>query len=366
MARAEVRHMVATSAVGAHVPALDGIRAVAAVAVVLFHARIGFGSGDLGVDMFFVLSGYLITGILLADASTGRIRYTRFYRRRALRLLPAYFSVLIVCVVLDRIWDVGGTLKGAAFSFFYVSNWAAASGTGLGSLGHTWSLSIEEQFYLFWPATLAGILYVTRRGVGSVIPAVGTCLALAYGSVVLSYAVGAPWELAWNSTIARGTELLAGCLLAVTAGSTRRGRWWPRRDSPWINPAFVACLALLIGLCNIHFGGPWATMLLRWPLVSLATMGLIAACVSGARLPRILLGNRPMVAIGRVSYGLYLWHFPIFVTVDSIWGLGATSPKLLALAITAAIVPLSYRCIEQPFLRMKDRPLTRAHRVKAA
>ncbi len=347
MTETEVRPRSGTPAVGAHVPALDGIRAVAALAVVLYHAQLGFGSGDLGVDMFFVLSGFLITGILLADASKGPIRYVRFYRRRALRLLPAYFSVLLACVALDRIWDVGGTLKGAVFSFFYVSNWAAASGTGLGSLAHT---------------VLAGILYLTRRAVGATLIAVVACLAVAYGSVVLSFVLGAPWEFAWNSTLSRGTELLAGCLLAVIARSTPTGQRWPSRDARWIGTACVTCLIVLVGLCNIDFGAPWVTMLVRWPLVSLATMGLIAACVSGARLPQLLLGNPPVVAVGKVSYGLYLWHFPVFATVDSIWGLTDTPPRLLALAITAVIVPLSYRYIEQPFLRMKDRPAPQSRR----
>ena len=102
-------------------PALDGIRAVAALVVVAFHARIGFVNGDLGVDVFFVLSGFLITGILLRSGSHGHMDYGAFYRRRALRLLPAYFAVLAVSVVSDQIWDAGGTLKGAFFSFFYVS-----------------------------------------------------------------------------------------------------------------------------------------------------------------------------------------------------------------------------------------------------
>ncbi|AWB91007.1 acyltransferase family protein [Aeromicrobium chenweiae] len=339
-----------------HVPALDGLRAIAALVVVLFHARWAFQAGDLGVDMFFVLSGFLITGILLRDAEIhGRIRLARFYRRRALRLLPAYLAVLVTCVVLDRIWDVGGTLKGAVFSFFYVSNWAAATGTGLGSLLHTWSLSIEEQFYLVWPVALIAILALGRGSTRALILGVGACLALAYASIVIGYLAGASPVLGWNSTPARGTELLAGCLLAVVLRSRRAATWWSSLGASRTGAIGLACLVLLVVLANVPAPHPWLTMFWRWPAVSLLTAGVIAACVAGGRGMSAALGNRVLVAIGRMSYGLYLWHFPVFVTVDSTLGLTGVAPRLLALAITAAVVPLSYRYVEQPFLRMKNR-----------
>src|SRR3954451_17332341 len=128
-----------------HIPALDGVRAIGALVVVGFHAKIaGFGNGDIGVDVFFVLSGFLITSILLSKAGApgSRIDYRDFYRRRALRLLPAYLAVVIACVLLECFANFGGTFKGAAVSSVYLANWVVgATGTGLGTLSHTWSLS---------------------------------------------------------------------------------------------------------------------------------------------------------------------------------------------------------------------------------
>ena len=155
--------------------------------MLLFHARIGgFGNGDIGVDIFFVLSGFLITSILLSrNKPEGRFNFADFYRRRALRLLPAYFAVLIFCVLLEFTGSYGGTFKGAAVSSVYMANWAAGlTGTGLGMLGHTWSLSIEEQFYLVWPA----LLYLLLRRLGwngrSLLAAVAGLVALSWLLVV--------------------------------------------------------------------------------------------------------------------------------------------------------------------------------------
>src|SRR5690606_31733796 len=137
-------------------PGLDGPRGVAALLVVGLHAGLpGFANGWIGVDIFFTLSGFLITSILLKDIGRhGAPRYRRFYVRRALRLLPAYFAVVVIAVLGDFFIDAGGTLKGAVYSTIYLANWAAAAEVPLGSLGHMWSLSIEEQFYIVWPALL--------------------------------------------------------------------------------------------------------------------------------------------------------------------------------------------------------------------
>jgi peptidoglycan/LPS O-acetylase OafA/YrhL len=345
-----------SAAVRGYVPALDGIRAVAALVVVLFHARIGFVNGDLGVDVFFVLSGFLITGILLRSGPDGRMRYREFYRRRALRLLPAYFAVLTASVVSDRIWDAGGTLKGAAFSFFYVSNWATADGIGTGLLAHTWSLSIEEQFYLVWPLTLMGILRWAGGRRSRATGAVVALVALSYLSVLLCWWLGASVSFTWNSTVSRGLELLAGGLLALVVS------WWhrpseSRRAGRAVGAAGAVSLAGLLVIANVDVADPWVEILLQWPVVTALTVTLIWACISPLDNPvKRLLATPPMVLTGRVSYGLYLWHFPVFVLIDSIVGLDGWSPRLLGLAITAIIVPLSYRYIEQPFLRLKGAP----------
>jgi peptidoglycan/LPS O-acetylase OafA/YrhL len=327
--------------------------------VVLFHARIpGFSNGDLGVDVFFVLSGFLITGILLRSAKRGRISLADFYRRRALRLLPAYLAVLLVCVVTDLLVNSGGTLKGAVTSFFYVSNWAAAAGLGLGLLAHTWSLSIEEQFYLLWPLALATVL---QRAVGStsgrLVRLVGLATVALYGSIVVAWFAGVSAEAVWNATNARGAELLAGCLVAV--GVDHRSSGTNRATTPrggWLRAAVpLVCLAGLLLVASHGPADPWLEILLQWPLVVGLTVVLILACVSGGGPVEALLSWRPLTLVGKVSYGAYLWHFPILVVIDETVGLDTWWPRLAGLAVTALVVPLSYRFLERPFLRMKDR-----------
>jgi peptidoglycan/LPS O-acetylase OafA/YrhL len=342
-----------------HVPGLDGLRGVALLLVVLFHARIpGFANGDLGVDVFFVLSGFLITGILLRSADRGGISLADFYRRRALRLLPAYVTVLVVCVVVDVLFDSGGTLKGAATSFFYVSNWAAAAGTGLGLLAHTWSLSIEEQFYLLWPLALASML---RRAHGNtstrLLRLVGLVTAVLWASILVAYLLGVSPVVVSNATGARGAELLAGCLVAVAvqrrralmSSASQHGRTWPGAVLP------LLCLTGLVAVASRNFSDPWLEILVQWPVVVGLTVVVILACLTGAGPAAVLLSWRPLVLVGKVSYGAYLWHFPIFVVVDEIAGLDTWLPRLCGLALTAAVVPLSYRFVERPFLRLKDR-----------
>jgi len=354
-----------STAVHGYVPALDGIRAVAAVIVVAFHARIGFVNGDLGVDVFFVLSGFLITGILLRSGSNGHMNYAAFYRRRALRLLPAYFAVLVVSVVSDRIWDAGGTLKGAFFSFFYVSNWAAAAGIGMGLMAHTWSLAIEEQFYLLWPLTLMATLRWARGRRGATTGAVAALLVGANISVLVCWLAGASVSFTWNSTLSRSTELLAGGLLALIVSY-----WWQpggsRTSARAIGAGGIGALVALCVVGNIDVVNPWVEILLQWPLVTVLTVTLIVACISSATNPaQRLLATRPLVSTGKVSYGLYLWHFPVFVLLDSIVGLEYWWPRLLGLVITAVLTTASYRYIEQPFLRMKQR-VPVLHAVRAA
>lgn len=331
-------------------PALDGLRAFAALAVVGYHLRIsGFQGGYLGVDIFFVLSGFLITRTLVRSISLqGRVDFKTFYIRRALRLLPAYIAVVVAAVVADRFIHVGGTLKGAVASFLYVGNWAAGLHMGMGSLDHTWSLSIEEQFYLVWPALLAVIgAMAARRGHG-VSRYVAAALLLTYVSTVVAVLAGASEALVHNGTPFRAIELLAGGLLAT---SLPRIRTLAPTAHRYYGPICLVGLVALVVLTSIH--GP-ADPLFVWPLTAVLTCGLIAALCLGGGIARCF-AVRPLVAIGMTSYGLYLWHFPVFVTVDTVWGLESAGPRLLALAITAALVPISYFLIEKPFLRLKSR-----------
>ena len=354
-----------------HVSTLDGVRAVAAVAVVLFHARIGlFANGDIGVDVFFVLSGFLITSILIPMAgASGKIDYREFYRRRALRLLPAYFAVVFTCVVLECFSNYGGTFKGAAVSTIYVANWAiAATGMGLGTLSHTWSLSVEEQFYFVWPALFGLMLRRSGFNGRTMLLAVGALVVLAWLAVVGLAAVGAPARVASNATPTRAVELLSGAMLAIFVGTPGLSGAMSRcRALSPVSVGGAVAGVLLLGLIALSGTTPTLDAVAGWPLISVLTCAVVYACLRGAPSLAKPLGNRVMTAIGKRSYGLYLWHFPIFVVIDTRWGLDSWTAKLAGIAVSAVVVTLSYKFIEQPFLARKDRrPVPAPESVPAA
>jgi peptidoglycan/LPS O-acetylase OafA/YrhL len=327
--------------------------------VLLFHARIlGFGNGDIGVDIFFVLSGFLITSILLSRNKPGaRLNFGDFYRRRALRLLPAYFAVLIFSVVLGFTGSYGGTFKGAAISLVYMANWAVGlTGAGLGMLGHTWSLSIEEQFYLVWPA----LLYFLLRRLGwngrSLLAAVAGLVLMSWLLVDALAVIGAPARIASNATPTRAVELLIGALLAIFVATPSMSGTLPKvRARSWVSVAGVAAGLGLLALLPVTGTSENINFIVGWPLISVLTCTVIYACLRAAAPVTVPLGTRFMTGVGKRAYGLYLWHFPIFVAIDTRWGLGNWTAKLAAIAITAGVVMLSYRCIERPFLERKDR-----------
>ena len=351
-----------------HIPALDGIRAVAALAVVGFHARVGgFANGDIGVDIFFVLSGFLITSLLISRTGPGsRINYRDFYRRRALRLLPAYFAVVAACVLVAGLSKYGGlrltppglgTLKGAAISSVYMANWAtAASGSGLGLLAHTWSLSIEEQFYLIWPALLALLLSRSGWNAKRVLLGVGALVLASWLTVVGLAAIGAPARVASNATPARAVELLFGAMLAIfVATPALSGPLARVRPRGPVSVAGVVAGVLLLALIPLAHTSDTVRSIVGWPLISVLTCTVIYACIRAAKPLTAPLASRFMTGVGKRSYGVYLWHFPIFVIVDTRFGLNSWAARVGALAVTAVVVMLSYRYIERPFLERKDK-----------
>jgi peptidoglycan/LPS O-acetylase OafA/YrhL len=339
-------------------PALDGLRAVAALGVVGFHLRLpGFAGGGLGVDIFFTLSGFLISSIILTELErTGRLSFRSFYIRRGLRLLPVYFATVAVALAgYFLIVAVGGTLRGAAFSFFYIANWAAAFDLGLGTLAHTWSLSVEEQFYFLWPVLLVLLFRRSRGGGKRLLISTGVAWGAMWAVTLVSvFAFRIPFDLLNNGTPFRATELLAGCLLAV---AVRHGYLAPLVRRRMLS-SLLGIIAMLGLVTLIVFGRSESNpeLVAIWIATSGCTALLIAS-VQGGR-PTVVgrvLSWKPLVAIGIVSYGVYLWHFPVMVSIDKLYGLESFPAAVAALVITAILVTASYFLLEKPFLRLKGR-----------
>ena len=339
---------------------LEGLRAVAVGLVLLFHARVpGFTGGYVGVDVFFVLSGFLITGLLIREFSTtGHVSLPAFYARRARRLLPAAAVALAVTAIASalllpplRFADVGGDIVAAAL---YVSNiWFA--GQAIDYLGselapspvlHFWSLGVEEQFYLFWPALLtivAGGAFVAGRR-ASALRRVGITLAIVLGAsfVASAWLTGVQQPLAFFTLPARAWELALGGLFALPLARTLV----PVRLGPilaWVGVGLVVAAGLVIGP-STPFPGVAALL----PTVGSALViagGLPAGGTAG---PGPLLALPPVRYLGRISYSLYLWHWPILVLPEAAFG-SQPGPVRVGLAGLAVVVAAaSHRWVEEP------------------
>jgi peptidoglycan/LPS O-acetylase OafA/YrhL len=344
-------------------PALDGLRAVSIVAVLAHHSR-WLPGGYLGVDIFFTLSGFLITALLTEEfARTGTISLRLFYARRALRLLPALIVLVVVCVgaLLATVPAEYGplVLHEAAAVLFYVANWAWVIDLPLGVLSHTWSLGIEEQFYLLWPCVLLVMLRAIspRRAFGTILVLAGAGAAWRQALVL----AGARVEHLQRGLDTHGDPLLIGCALSLglTAGLRVPGR---------------STFAAVLGVCSLAGLLAFSTFpdsYVHRPVSSLAAVAvslIIAHVVGEPRSPLTrLLAVAPLVATGRISYGVYLWHFPVFyffglVTVP---GTAATASWLAAAAawaVSFGVAVISYAIVERPALALK-RTLQPLHNV---
>jgi peptidoglycan/LPS O-acetylase OafA/YrhL len=349
-------------------PHLDGLRAVAVYLVVLFHAGVGrFSGGYVGVDVFFVLSGYLVTQLLLRDINRGgSIRFGRFFARRFRRLLPAAFVALIVTAIVftaiaapAEALDSVGSFKAA---FLYSTNWFFIH-TATGYFGakltadpvlQFWSLAVEEQFYLVWPLVLGGVFAITHRmdrahqmRVIRIVVGVG---AVASAVWALSLRNSNP-NRAYYGTDCRAYELLAGASIALVPAFVASLRRFRRS----VHIVAASSLVILFGLAS-----SWLDLdaIERGIAVTATACALLVALeFAGGGIVVRSLSQRTIVYLGKISYGTYLWHWIVILVVVRTFHPGSVATAAIACLVATALAALSYEILEQPvrLSRLLDR-----------
>ncbi|HEX2142126.1 MAG TPA: acyltransferase family protein [Candidatus Limnocylindria bacterium] len=340
-------------------PYLDGLRAIAVAGVIVYHLNPGWlAGGYLGVDLFFVLSGYLITTLLVNEhAKTGRIDLPAFWSRRVRRLMPALMLLLVavaIGVLLSGDELAAASARGDMLAtLFYVANWHFiwtdqsyfAGYVAASPVRHAWSLAIEEQFYLAWPLVV-GLVLSRLGGRRTLVVLAALASVASVAAMWILFGTAADPSRAYYGTDARIYQLLIGAILAVAL----QGRWRATvlaAARPMAVPALLAVGGMMVLLTDdsaLYYRG-------GGPAFAVASAVLIAGLEGGSRLARPL-SIAPMVVIGLVSYGLYLWHWPVILFVGQ--AVGATSglpPALLAVALTAVLAAISYVAVERPIRR---------------
>jgi len=343
-----------------HLPALDGLRGIALLGVLLFHANGSLPGGYLGVDLFFVLSGFLITSLLLAEhRQSGRIELSAFWVRRARRLFPALLSLMPAIAIYGRYFarpDELGSLRAEALATLgYVANWQTIFEhksywqlfSSPSPLEHTWSLSIEEQFYVLWPLL---VTFVLRRYTSRALLALSLALStLSMSAMFLLFDPGNTTR-AYLGTDTRMAGILAGAALATLISPGQR---FDARSTLALDAlGALSLVGLGVAWCKLsgtsaflYKGGFWLT--------ELGALVLIACAVAGEQsLVGRALSFRPFRLLGAISYGVYLWHWPVnvFLSPERVH-LHGLALHALHFALTFAIAIVSYRFLEQPIRR---------------
>jgi peptidoglycan/LPS O-acetylase OafA/YrhL len=344
-------------------PDVDGLRSVAVLPVVLFHAGLGvFSGGFVGVDVFFVISGFLITSMIAAEARDARFSIVKFYERRVRRIFPAFFAMVAAACVLAwfilPVADMNDFGQSVFASTVFSSNmlfWMQAGyfdgAAHTKPLLHTWSLAVEEQFYIFFPLFLVALYKVARRFVRASVLVV----------LVVSFAA-CLWMTSRDASTAfyvapfRAWELLIGSALAIGA--------FPAVTRAWLRELVVAAGLAMITVAVFAF-----TEETLFPGVAAALPCVGAALVihggaSGPTRVGRVLTNAPAVFIGKISYSLYLWHWPLIV-FSLYWNAGPLTPLQIASVLLASFLAsvASWRFVEQPFRAPAANGERGAHRV---
>jgi peptidoglycan/LPS O-acetylase OafA/YrhL len=335
------------------IPAFDGMRGIAVLLVIICHVGIRlppakavlgwWGSG--GVDVFFTLSGYLITVLLLDERTKiGHVSLKNFYARRALRLLPALFLLVLLYLAFSPFLNVRPLtlLQECAATIFYAANWALVAGFKPPYLAHSWSLSIEEQFYLIWPF----VVILLHRSFGRSKKAALLCLALG-----ISLTLWRNWLTTHGASPLRvyfgldthGEGLVYGATVAF---------FLPKL--PKILAAIVVCIVLtgFILFLSHYAITPW---MLAW-----STLSIVIAIVNSPKgLFALTLSFPPIVWLGKISYGLYLFHYPILLYLIR-QGWSPTKVALIGVPLSLAVATISFYALERPCLKLKSHFRSRA------
>ena len=337
-------------------PALDGVRAFAVVAVLVYHLNVPYTSGGfLGVDVFFALSGFLITALLVQEfRSHGRVSLFKFYGRRALRLMPALCALIVVGLMVSVLASnelADHTRWGAPFALLYLTNWVASiTGRSLGLFHHTWSLAIEEQFYLLWPPLL---VFWLRRGVSMrrIIAGVAALAAAGIAWTALLWSQSQSIDRVYYPLDTRASELLIGALGALWMMHSANVA---KIAKPWLACVAFGGIALLMPIVSTGDGILYPFGL---TLISVAAVvGVLALVVSRPSRVHQVFALPPLRHLGKISYGLYLWHFPVYELLQTRANhlpVRYLVPMQLLGAYVLALI--SYRLVEAPFLRRKAR-----------
>ncbi len=333
-------------------PDIDGLRAVAVLLVVFYH--LGFSAipgGFIGVDVFFVISGYLITGIIVHELDAGKFSILRFYARRVRRLAPALFLVTAVTLLFGIVFLLPGDFialaESAIASTFAFSNIYFMRNTGYFDIQadalpmlHTWSLGVEEQFYLVWPALLALLSLIGKRWRNIL---AGVLLILVVSFAIGYYTTLTSPKVAFYSPIGRAWEFCVGGLLSLVTHRRAQSSRAAAEASPIIGLLILGASAVLMTKQTLF---PGAAALL--PVIGAA---LLIVPFEHRSLVHRALSTKPMIFIGAISYSLYLWHWPI-ITLYRHYDLGRpldTAPALALLALMIVLAWASWRYVEKPF-----------------